>query len=89
VAYSLEGIAAVACAQGEPARAARLCAAAAALRDAIGAPLPPLDRAAHDRTVDAARAALGGDTFAVAWAAGRVLPLEQAIAEAVPDAAPA
>ncbi len=88
VAYSLEGIAAVACAQGEPARAARLCGAAAALRDAIGAPLPPLDRAAYDRIVDAARAALGDDAFGAAWAAGHVLSLDQAIAEAVPDAAP-
>jgi tetratricopeptide (TPR) repeat protein len=89
VAYSLEGIAAVAYMQGEPARGARLCGAAVALRDVIGAPLPPLDRAAYDRMVDAARAALGDEAFGAAWAEGRALSLDRAIAEAAPDATPA
>lgn len=87
LAYSLEGIASVACAQGQPARAARLCGAAEALREAIGAPLPPLDRAGYDHTVDAAQAALGHEVFGEAWALGRTLSLEQALAEAVLDAA--
>ncbi len=84
VAYGLEGVAGVVCARGEPERAARLCGAAAALRDAIGAPLPPEDRADYERIVAAARAALGDDAFAAAWAAGRALSLDQAIAEAAP-----
>jgi hypothetical protein len=35
--------------------------------------LPPADRAAADRTIGAARAALGDDAFGVAWAASQVL----------------
>jgi hypothetical protein len=38
---------------------------------------------AHERIVAAARAALGQDGFAAAWAEGRDVPLEQAIAEAL------
>jgi hypothetical protein len=77
----------VACAQGQPERATRLCAAVAAMRTAIGAPLPPPERATYDATVATARAALGEDTFAAAWAAGQALPLEQAIAEALGEEA--
>jgi hypothetical protein len=82
VAVDLEEAAALAAAQGRAQRAARLYGAAAALRAAMGAPLPPYLRAAHDRTVAAVRAALG-DAFAAAWAAGEALPLEQAIDEAL------
>jgi predicted ATPase/Tfp pilus assembly protein PilF len=84
-AYSLEGLAAVAGTQGQPERAARLFGAAEALREAIGAPLPPSDRTEHDRHVATARAALDEAAFAAAWAEGRALPLEQAIALALGD----
>jgi hypothetical protein len=40
------------------------------------------DRRRYDRDVSAVRAALGAETFAAAWEAGRALSLEQAIAEA-------
>jgi hypothetical protein len=73
----------VAAAQGQPARAAALCEAAAAARTTIGAPLPPAQRASYDATVAAAQAALGEDAFAAAWAAGQALPLEQASATAL------
>jgi predicted ATPase/transcriptional regulator with XRE-family HTH domain len=76
-AVCLEGLAAVASAQGQPERAVRLVAAAAALREAIGAPLSPADQAGYDRTVADLRATLGADPFAAAWALGRTLPLEQ------------
>jgi tetratricopeptide (TPR) repeat protein len=81
-AECLEGLAAVACALGQAERAARLCAAAAALREAIGAPLPPTERASYERTVVAARAHLAEVTFATAWEEGRAMALEQAIAAA-------
>jgi non-specific serine/threonine protein kinase len=83
VASALEGLGWVAGGQGQPARCARLLAAAAALREALGTSLPPSDQGIHDWTVTAARAALGDDWFAAAWAAGRVLPVAQAIAEAL------
>jgi hypothetical protein len=70
-------------------RAARLCGAAAALREAIGAPLSAAERTDFDRTVAAVRAALGEEAFAAVWACGQALPLEQAIAEALGEEASA
>jgi tetratricopeptide (TPR) repeat protein len=83
VAAGLESLAWVAAACGQSWQAAQLCGAAEALRDVLGAPLPPDERAGHDQAVQAMRAALGEEGSAAAWAAGRALPLEQAIALAV------
>ena len=55
------------------------------MREAIGAPLPPVDRANQEATGAAARAALGDDRFAAAWAAGRAAPLDEIVAEALAD----
>jgi hypothetical protein len=82
LAYYLEGMARAACAHGQPVRGARLCGAAEAVREAIGAPLPPVDRASYLRTIAIAKDALGDDAFDRAWAEGRLLSLEQALAEA-------
>ena len=83
IAFGLEGLAAVACAQGEPTRAARLFGAAEVLREVIGAPLSPVDRTDYDGTVMSARQACDAAAFTAAWRAGRLLPLEQAVAEAL------
>jgi hypothetical protein len=53
------------------------------LRTTIGARLLAFDRVRYERTVAAVRAALDAVAFVAAWAAGRALPLEQAIAEAL------
>jgi predicted ATPase len=82
MAQALEGLARVAGARGEAERAAQLYAAAAALREALGAPVPPADRADHERRVAAARATLGEAAFAAAWAQGRAL---EALALALDD----
>jgi hypothetical protein len=58
------------------------------LRETIGMPLPAAYRVEHDRHVAAARAVLDEATFAEAWATGRALPLEQAIAEIVEATGP-
>ena len=79
----LEGLARVAAAQGRMERAARLSGAAAALREDTGWMLPPAKRAEHDRTVAAARSALGEGAFAAAWATGYELPLKEIVTEAV------
>ena len=79
----LEGLAGVAAAQGQAHTAAQLLGATDTLRAATAAPVPPPRRADYDRTVAAARAALGEDAFAVAWAAGQALPLAQATALAL------
>jgi len=79
---SLEGMARLDI-DARPTRAARLLAAAGVVRDALGAPMPPVDRPDHDRAVADARDALGDERFVAAWAAGRAMPLEQAIDEAL------
>ncbi|MBA2714862.1 MAG: tetratricopeptide repeat protein, partial [Rubrobacteraceae bacterium] len=55
----LEGLAEAACVQGHLERASRLFGAAEALRETIDAPIPPCERADHDRNVSVARAGLG------------------------------
>ncbi len=64
-------------------QAARLLGAAAALRDAIGAPLPPSDQADHDRSVATLRGTLGAHAFKIAWDLGRAMTPDQAIEEAL------
>jgi len=68
---------------GQPLQAARLYGAAEALREAIGAPIPPFYRAEYEREVAITRNALPEDVFATAWAAGRTMPLAQAVEEAL------
>jgi hypothetical protein len=83
MAHALEGLARVAGAHREAQRAAQLYAAAAALREALGAPVAPADRADHERRVAAVRACLGEEGFAASWAEGRAMGLEEAIASAL------
>jgi non-specific serine/threonine protein kinase len=80
-AYCLLGLAAVAALQGRPIRAARLWGAAEALREAIGLPLSPFDRANYDYEgyQVAARTRLDSEaTWKEAWAEGRAMTLEEA-----------
>jgi hypothetical protein len=83
VAIVLETLAWVTAASDQAELAARLGGAAEALREVIGAPVPPDERADHEQAMQAMRQALGEAGFAAAWAAGRMLPLETAIAEAL------
>ena len=57
--------------QGDLAWAARLWGLAEARREAMGAPLSPIERASYEHVVTAARTQLGEKTFAAAWAQGR------------------
>ncbi len=79
----LEGLAHVACAQGQFTRAARLYGAAEALRKSIGSPRLTVDKGSYDEHVASLRARLGEAAFAVAWAEGQSMTLEQAVAYAV------
>lgn len=63
----------------DPALAARLFGAADAQRERLDVPRPPAGEGAHQRTVAATQAALGDAAFAVAWAAGAALTLDQAL----------
>ncbi len=76
----LEALADVAAAQGEFTWAARLLGTAEALREALGTPLPPVDRATYERSIAATRAQLGEQSFAAAWAEGRTMTPEQVLA---------
>ncbi len=80
IAAGLEGLAYVVAGQGEPAWAAQLWGAAQVLREAIGAPLPPVYRATYQQAVAAARTRLGEKAFAAGWAQGRTMTPEQALA---------
>lgn len=53
------------------------------LRKEIGCRPAPATRATYERAMAIARAQLGEDAFATAWAAGQALTLEQAIAFAL------
>ena len=83
IAAALEGLARVAAVQGQTRSAAQLYGAAEALRTVMGTPLPPGERASHEHAVATVCADLDEAAFAQAWAVGRAMPLEQAIAAAV------
>jgi hypothetical protein len=83
VAVGLGDLAAVVVALGQPLRGARLGGVAEALREALGVPLAPAARSNQDQAVQAMRAALGEEAFAAAWAEGRAMPLEEAVALAL------
>jgi predicted ATPase/DNA-binding SARP family transcriptional activator len=89
LARALEGCAAAAAAAGRGARALRLLGAAAALRETSGAVTDNGSRERGQRTAEFARQQARRREAAAAWAAGRTMPLEQAVAYALKDAAPA
>jgi tetratricopeptide (TPR) repeat protein len=80
IALCLDRLARVAAAQGEWARAARLLGAEEALREAIGAPLPPSEREGREQVLKLAHKHLGEESFAAAWADGYAMKLDHAIA---------
>jgi hypothetical protein len=89
IAECLEALARIAVTQRRPeaTRAARLMGAAEALREAIGAPLPPSDRPDYQRHVTMARAALGPAVFHSASAEGRTMSVEQGLLFGVEESA--
>jgi predicted ATPase/DNA-binding XRE family transcriptional regulator len=82
-AWCLEGIAAVACAQGSYQHATRLCAAAAALRVVAQTPLPPTEQEDFDRVVMTARAELDERAFTEEWGIGSTMTQAEAISSAL------
>jgi non-specific serine/threonine protein kinase len=82
-ARGLQGMAGIAATRGDAVRAARLAAAAAGLRAAIGVQLPASGREKVEQIVATARVALADADFSAAWEAGQALSLEEAIADAL------
>jgi len=79
IPFFLDGLANLLATQGAPVRAARLWGAAETLRESMGVPIWPVERAAYERAVERVRAHLGEKIFAAAWAEGRTMTLEQAL----------
>ncbi len=89
IPFLLEFFGGLAITQRHLARGLRLAGAGEALHDSIGAPLPPVWRAALDRRLAGARRSLDDAAYAAAWAQGRKLSLDDAAAEAEKVAAEA
>jgi DNA-binding CsgD family transcriptional regulator len=79
VASCLEGMAGVASQTGQARLAARLCAAASALREAIAAPIAPVEFPAYEQTVAGVRAQLDDKTWEEEAERGRAFTFEQAV----------
>jgi predicted ATPase/DNA-binding CsgD family transcriptional regulator/DNA-binding XRE family transcriptional regulator len=88
IACSLINLAGLAVLVGEFQRAARLSGAAEAEWKAIGAALPPYERAMHIRTIESARKSLGGPAFAALLMRGRSMGLPEAIGLALTSIEP-
>lgn len=79
LAEGLSGLAGIVATTGDTARAATLFGAAAALREAIGAPVEASAQQRYERRLATVRALLGAEAFTAAWDAGLTLPLERAL----------
>jgi len=73
-------------ARGIPVNVARLFGAAREMRERIGRPLTPGLLAAHERALAAVERRLDPEAFAAAWAEGRAMSLDEAIAYALTEA---
>lgn len=84
IAASLEKLARVALVLEHAAWAARLCGAAEFLREAMGVPIPPIERANYEHTRTATRTLLSEEVFAAVWAEGRAMTPQEAFAAREP-----
>jgi hypothetical protein len=82
-AEALEGLACSASARGEAERVSRLFGAAEALREAVGYQQEPRESALRESYLAAARPRLTEARWDAAWAEGRRLGFEEAIAYAL------
>lgn len=82
VVDAIEGIARVAARVGQDIEAARLLGAADAMREELHFPLSPTESAYIAPTLRVLRDELGVDQFATAWAVGRGLSHDEAVAAA-------
>jgi len=63
--------------------AARLWGAAECIREALGVPIPPAERANYGRLVEIARIYLGKEAFATVWSEGRTMAVGTSLADAL------
>jgi len=81
IAMALEELGAVSAVQANGAQAVMLFSVAHALREGMGAPLLPVDRAPYDSIVATSRARFGESAFAVAWAHAAARPYQEVVEE--------
>ncbi|HJT55687.1 MAG TPA: LuxR C-terminal-related transcriptional regulator, partial [Ktedonobacteraceae bacterium] len=79
IAFCLEGLALEAVRDGEFLWAAQLLGAAEHLRQTIDFPISPVESPGYERLVATIRAALGKDSFAIAWTQGHASTPEEVI----------
>jgi len=79
----LSGVAESAMLRGDAVRSARLYSACEALHQEFGFPMTPEDRKKHDHHVAALCQQLGQADFEAAWAMGRSMTMDQAVAYAL------
>ena len=82
IARLLECFACSAARQGKAERALKLAGTAAALRQALGVPLPPAEQSVLEKTLESARQLLPHSAGTAAWIEGWGTPPEKAIEEA-------
>ena len=68
---------------GQPQRAAHVLGAAEAVLETIGALTQPIDKPEIERIIADVRAQLDAASFEAAWAEGRAMTLDQALADAL------
>jgi predicted ATPase/serine/threonine protein kinase len=83
IARLLECFACSAASQLQPERSLRLAGAAAALRQVLGAPLPPVEQAQVEKSLEPARKALSNAAASAAWLEGWGMPVEKAVEDAL------
>ncbi len=85
IAYCLAGLGGVSAVKGDPVRAARLLGAAAELFHTVGQKMQPVDQVEFDRSVVTIHAGIDEAAFAAAWAEGREMSLDAAVAFALSE----
>ena len=83
IARLLECFACSAATQLQPERSLRLAGAAAALRQGLGAPLPPVEQAQVEKSLEPAGKALSNAAASAAWLEGWGMPVEKAVEDAL------
>jgi len=83
IARLLECSACSAAAQAKPERSLRLAGTAAALRQVLGAPLPPAEQSKLEKSLEPARLALTNTAASAAWLEGWAMPVEKAVQDAL------
>jgi non-specific serine/threonine protein kinase len=83
VILAVMSLAAVAAVRGDPVQATQLFGAAEALRERHGIAVQPAERSRLERAIAPARERLTRAAFTAAWCAGRMLPMDMVITEAL------